>query len=92
MLFHVYANNGTNRVLNTVLCKSNESEIRRTTLLFNGIQRIFEQSDMCTKYSRNIVASVVLTQGEFSGCASKSRSACSELFQRSFNEHNELSF
>ena len=31
------------------------------SVLFDGIQRIFERNDMSMKYSRNIMPSIVLT-------------------------------
>ena len=63
-------------------------ELRCFSVLFNGIQRIFERNDMSTKYSRNIMPSIVLTQSELSGRATKSCSACSEFS----NKDNEFSF
>ena len=63
-------------------------ELRCFSVLFNGIQRIFERNDMSTKYSRNIMPSIVLTQSELSGSATKSRSASSEFS----NEDNEFSY
>ena len=54
-------------------------ELRCFSVLFNGIQRIFERNDLSTKYSRNITASIVLIQSELSYCATKSRSVCNEF-------------
>ena len=63
-------------------------ELRCFSVVFNGIQRIFERNGMSTKYSRNFMPSIVLTQSKLSGRATKSCSACSEFL----NEDNEFSF
>ena len=54
-------------------------KLRSFSVLFDGIQRIFERNDLSTKYSRNIKASIVLIQSELSCCATKSRFVCSEF-------------
>ena len=54
-------------------------ELRCFSVLFNDIQRIFERNDKATKCSRNIMATIVLTQSEFSDRATKRRCACSEF-------------
>jgi len=54
-------------------------ELRCFSVLFDDIQQIFQRNDIATKCSRNIMATIVLTQIEFSDRAAKSRCACSEF-------------
>ena len=54
-------------------------ELRSFSVLFDGVQRIFERNNLSTKCSRNIKASIVLIQSELSCCGTKSCSVCSEF-------------